>query len=245
PEAPPIRPVARRDQDLPLSFAQQRLWFIDHVDPDSALYNVPAAVRLKGRLDPAALGRALSEIVRRHEVLRTRFATAGGEPVQVVGPARALPFPLCDLAGLAESDREAVARGLVLAEAWRPFDLARGPVLRVALLRLGADAGDGWEHLLLLTVHHIAFDGWSNDVFLNELSVLYQAFSAGQASPLPELRVQYADFAVWQRQRLSGEVLEQELKYWKGQLAGAPQRLELPTDRPRPAMQTFRGRSRP
>ncbi|MCP4661400.1 MAG: amino acid adenylation domain-containing protein, partial [bacterium] len=202
-----------------------------------------------GRLDPGALGRALSEIVRRHEVLRTTFATAGGEPVQVVGPARALPFALCDLAGLAASDREAVARGLVLAEAVRPFDLARGPVLRVALLRLGADAGDGdgdgEEHLLLLTAHHIAFDAWSSDVFLNELSVLYQAFSAGQASPLPELRVQYADFAVWQRHRLSGEVLEPELEYWKGQLAGAPQQLELPTDRPRPAMQTFRGRSRP
>ncbi|MCP4669086.1 MAG: hypothetical protein GY849_22345, partial [Deltaproteobacteria bacterium] len=135
PEAPPIRPVARRDQGLPLSFAQQRLWFIDHFEPGSALYNVPAAVRLKGRLDPAALGRALSEIVRRHEVLRTTFATAGGEPVQVVGPARALPLPLCDLAGLAASDREAVARGLVLAEAGRPFDLARGPGRRVEACR--------------------------------------------------------------------------------------------------------------
>ncbi|MCP4571233.1 MAG: non-ribosomal peptide synthetase, partial [bacterium] len=211
PEAPPIRPVARRDQGLPLSFAQQRLWFIDHFDPGSALYNVPAALRLKGRLDPGALGRALSEIVRRHEVLRTTFATAGGEPVQVVGPARALPFPLCDLAGLAAPDREAVARGLLLAEAGRPFDLARGPVLRAGLLRLSAGPGDGREHLLVLTVHHIAFDGWSADIFLNELSVLYQANSAGQASPLAELRVQYADFAVWQRQWLSGEVLEQEL----------------------------------
>ncbi|MCP4663218.1 MAG: AMP-binding protein, partial [bacterium] len=235
-ETPPLRPVAR-DAPLPLSFAQQRLWFLDRLEPGSAVYAIPTSLVLGGRLHRRALSRALNEIVRRHEVLRTRFATVDGEPFQVIAPEPELPLALVDLGGLGETPRRLEVRRLASAQARRPFDLARGPLLRATLLRRGDD-----QHTLLLAVHHIAFDGWSAGVFLNELSVLYRAFSAGEASPLPELAVQYADFAGWQRQWLRGEVLERQLGYWREQLAGLPV-LELPTDRPRPAVQSFRGGS--
>ncbi|MCP4655422.1 MAG: amino acid adenylation domain-containing protein, partial [bacterium] len=228
---PPIAP-APRDQRLALSFAQQRLWFIDRYEPGSALYNVPTALRLGGRLELAALAGALNEIVRRHEVLRTVFATADGEPYQVIRPALDLPLPLIDLTRLPEPERRTEADRLVADEARQPFDLARGPVARAGLVRLAAE-----HHLLLLTVHHIAFDGWSVGVFLRELAVLYTG-----PYPLPELPIQYADFAVWQRQWLRGEALERQMTYWREQLAGLPV-LELPADRPRPAVQTFRGAS--
>ncbi|MCP4660718.1 MAG: amino acid adenylation domain-containing protein, partial [bacterium] len=235
-EAPPIDRVEPRDRPLPLSFAQQRLWFIDRFEPGSALYNIPTHLLLEGRLEVVALDRALGEIVRRHEVLRTRFGIEDGEPVQWILPELELPVPVLELSGLGAPQRRTEARRLGLAVARRPFDLARGPLLRAVLLRLGPQ-----QHALVVTVHHIAFDGWSGGVFLGELAALYQAFSGpGAVSPLPELPVQYADFAVWQRQWLAGEVLERQLAYWRRQLHGLPV-LELPTDRPRPVMQSFRG----
>ncbi len=233
--APPIVPVGR-DGDLPLSFAQQRLWFLDQMEPGSPAYNMPAAVRLSGRLSPAALEASLAEIVARHEVLRTRFEQAGGEPVQRILPAGGRDLPLADLAGLPEGAREAEAHRLAAAEAVRPFDLARGPLLRGVLLRL--EAG---EHVALLTMHHIASDGWSMDLLVRELAALYPAFAAGLPSPLPPLPVQYGDFAVWQRSWLQGETLEAQLAFWRQRLAGAPPVLELPTDRPRSAVRSGRG----
>ncbi|MCP4664695.1 MAG: amino acid adenylation domain-containing protein, partial [bacterium] len=241
--APPIRPAARGKErsreGVPLSFAQQRLWFLAQLTPDLAIYNIPLALRLRGRLDPTALEGGLREIVHRHEVLRTRFETVEGKPVQVVRELAVRALPVVELTGLDEARRRTEAHRLALAAARRPFDLAQGPPLRAALLRL-ADTPEGEESLLLVTVHHIAFDGWSIGVFLDELAALYQAFSARLPSPLPELAVQYADFSEWQRHWLAGEVLETQLAYWREQLAGLPV-LELPLDRPRPAVQSFRG----
>ncbi|MCP4655225.1 MAG: amino acid adenylation domain-containing protein, partial [bacterium] len=234
PAPPPLRPAARTGPP-PLSFAQERLWFFDRFAPGSALYNVPIVLRLSGRLDPAALERALSEIVRRHEVLRTTFETVDGKPVQVIRSDVGLPLPVVDLAGLADPQRRREADRLVRAEARESFDLVRGPVVRTTGLRFGA-----LEHALLLTVHHIAFDGWSIGVFLRELKALYGAFATGSGRGLPELGLQYADFTHWQRYWLTGEVLESRLGYWREQLAELPV-LELPTDRPRPALQSFRG----
>ncbi|MCP4662396.1 MAG: amino acid adenylation domain-containing protein, partial [bacterium] len=238
-EAPPIRREAGPREGVALSFAQQRLWFLDRLDPGSALYNIPTALLLTGRLELAALRRALDEIVRRHEVLRTRYAEVDGEPVQVAEPELELSLPVLDLRALDALARRTEARRLVRVEARRPFDLSRGPVLRAALLRLG-----GQRHTLVMAVHHIAFDGWSGGVFLRELGILYQALSTGRSAPLPELPVQYADFALWQRQWLRGEVLERQLGYWREQLAGLPV-LDLPCDRPRPAVQSFRGTTEP
>ncbi|MCP4570778.1 MAG: non-ribosomal peptide synthetase, partial [bacterium] len=243
-EAPPLlaRPPGEAGprEAGPLSFAQQRLWFIDRFEPDSALYNVPAPIRLTGRLDLGALARALGEIVRRHEVLRTRFESVEGVPLQVIEPVAEVLLPVVDLSALAQPARRAAADQLTRREAQRPFDLGRGPVLRAVVLRLDAGARDGHEHVLCLTVHHIAFDGWSIGVFLRELEILYRAFVTGRSQPLPELEVQYADFAVWQRRWLRGEVLEAQLAYWRAQLADLAV-LELPTDRPRPPKQSFRG----
>jgi len=234
PQAPPLVPVSRTGP-LPLSFAQQRLWFLDQLDPGSAAYNVPSAVRLAGNLNVGALEAALSEIVSRHEALRTVFERgADGMPMQVVRPAEPVGLPVIDLSRLGEESPE--ARRLALAEACRPFDLLRGPLLRVVLVKRGDR-----EHDLLINMHHIVSDGWSLGVLVRELTALYAAFSAGQPSPLPPLPVQYADFAVWQRLWLTGPVLEAELDHWRERLAGAPPALELPADRPRPAVQTFRG----
>jgi len=234
-QAPPIRPVSR-DRELPLSFAQQRLWFLDQLEPNSPMYNIPDVVRLIGPLDVEVLKRCLNEIVRRHEVLRTTFAVVDGRPVQVIAPELTIPLPVVDLRSLPKAEREEEALRLATREAQRPFDLARGPLLRATLLRL-----DDEEHIALLTVHHIVSDGWSTSVFMGEMAALYEAFSTGKPSPLPELPIQYADFACWQREWLQGEVLEAQLSYWKQQLAGLPPLLELPTDRPRPPVQTFRG----
>jgi len=234
-----IEPVSR-EGELALSFAQQRLWFLNQLEPDSAFYNNPLALRLQGRPEVSVLAATLSEVVRRHEVLRTRFAAVEGRPSQVIEPATAVSLPMVDLSGLSVDLREAEARELAGTEAARPFDLMRGPLLRPLLLRL-----DPAEHVVLLTLHHIASDAWSLGILAREVSQLYTAFSEGRPSPLPELPVQYADYAVWQRSRLSGEVLSAELSYWREGLAGLPPRLELPTDRPRPAVQTYRGSQRP
>jgi amino acid adenylation domain-containing protein len=232
---PTLAPVTR-DRELPLSFAQQRLWFLERLQPGTAAYNMPMAYRLRGRLAPAVLAAALSEIVRRHEALRTRFAEEADGPVQVIDPAGAFTLPQVDLGGLAEPERRREESRLLSEEALRPFDLARGPLLRTLLLRL-----EEGERVLMLAMHHIVSDGWSMEVLLRELGALYEAGLAGAASPLPELPVQYADFAVWQREWLRGEVLESQLAYWRERLTGHPPALELPTDRPRPAVQTFRG----
>ncbi|HYR08117.1 MAG TPA: amino acid adenylation domain-containing protein, partial [Longimicrobium sp.] len=234
-QLPPLLPVERRGP-LPLSFAQERLWFLSRMEPDSPFYNVPAAIRLGGALDASALERALGEIVRRHEALRTVFRDAGGAPSQVIAPFAGFTLPVEDLSALGEAEREAEASRRASAEAARAFDLAAGPLFRARLLRLGAE-----DHVLLLTMHHVVSDGWSMGVLFRELSALYGAYREGRESPLADLAVQYADYAVWQREQLRGEVLDRQLAYWKERLAGAPALLELPTDRPRPAVQTYRG----
>ena len=230
-----LRPVPR-EGELPLSFAQQRLWFIEQFNPGSSAYNVPFAVRLTGELDAEALRRTLEEVVRRHEILRTIFASAEGRTFQVVAPPGPLPMPVIDLSGLGVEAREAELQRLATAEARRAFDLTRGPLFRVTLLRLGEEG-----HVVLLSMHHIVSDGWSIGILIREVAALYESFRAGRPSPLAELPVQYADFAHWQRTRMRGEVLEAELAYWRKRLGGAAELLELPTDRPRPPAQSFRG----
>ncbi|MCP4656984.1 MAG: amino acid adenylation domain-containing protein, partial [bacterium] len=239
-ESAPIRPVPR-DQAPPLSFAQQRLWFLDQLESGTAAYNIPMAVRLAGTVDAGLLESILHHIVRRHEALRTTFAVVADRPVQVIAEDLRLPLPVVDLGALEEPVREAESRRLTADEASRPFDLEAGPLIRATLLRLAQD-----DHVVLVNMHHIVSDGWSMAVFTRELGVLYDELSRGRsASGLAELPVQYADFAHWQRRWLEGEVLERELAYWRKQLGGAPPRLELPTDRPRPAVQSFRGGGRP
>jgi amino acid adenylation domain-containing protein len=229
-----ILPVPR-DEELPLSFAQQRLWFLDQLEPGSAFYNVPAAVRLKGRLDISALGRTFSEIMRRHEVLRTSFRMQRGEAVQVVAQPERAQLLEMDLRELPLQEREPAAQRLAHEEASRPFNLASGPLLRLTLLRLDTD-----DHVLLLTMHHIISDGWSIGVLVGEVAALYQAYSEGKESPLTELKVQYADYAVWQRRWLQGTVLDRQLEYWRAQLQGLAS-LSLPTDHTRPPVQSYRG----
>ncbi|HLM67874.1 MAG TPA: condensation domain-containing protein, partial [Longimicrobium sp.] len=235
PRLPPIVPV-ERDGPLPLSFAQERLWFLDQLEAESAFYNIPAALRLRGALDAAALERALGEIVRRHESLRTVFPRVNGAPVQAVMPFRGFSLAVDEVPALDEAEVRRRAR----EDAERPFDLARGPLFRASLLRLADD-----DHVLLICMHHIVSDGWSLGVLFGELSTLYGAYTDGSDSPLPELAVQYADFAVWQREHLRGEVLEGQIAYWKAKLAGAPALLELPTDHARPAVQSYRGAAVP
>jgi alpha-ketoglutarate-dependent taurine dioxygenase/acyl carrier protein len=233
--SPPLVRVAR-ERELPLSFAQQRMWFIDQFERGNSLYNVPVAIRLTGALNVAALEESLNEILRRHEVLRTTYAEVNGRPVQLISATQTLPLPLTDLRALTRLEREAETRRVAGVEAKRPFDLSAGPVLRAMLLRLADE-----EHVLLLTTHHIVSDAWTKGVLMQEVAEIYRAFSEGRESPLAELPVQYADYAVWQREWLQGEVLEAQIGYWKEQLAGAPPLLELPLDKPRPAVQTFRG----
>ncbi len=225
--APPIQPVPRTG-DLPLSFAQQRLWFIDQLDPGSAVYNSPHPLRLRGPLDLGILARTLEQIVRRHESLRTRFSAVDGRPVQVIDAPFRPALPRIDLGALAAGRREAEALRLALEEARRPFDLARGPLLRAGAVRLAAD-----EHVVLFDMHHIVSDGRSMEVLVREVAALYRAFQEGRPSPLPELPIQYADFAHWQRSWLAGETLAREVQHWRERLAGAPAILALPLDRPR------------
>ena len=227
-QRPPLQRVARNGP-LPASFAQQRLWFLDQLEPGRASYNIPAAVRLQGRLDIPALERAFREIVRRHEVLRTRFESREGVPHQVIAPSLEIHLEVQDLSALGEEERKIEALRLVAAEASEPFDLSQGPLIRTGLLRLADE-----EHIVLVTVHHIVSDGWSIGILIHEISTLYDAFRAGKTSPLEERPVQYADFAVWQRSWLEGEVLQAQIDYWTSRLAGLSP-LELPTDRPRSA----------
>jgi fengycin family lipopeptide synthetase B len=229
-------PRIPREKDLPLSFAQQRLWFLDQLEPGSTVYNVPGALRIGGSLSVEVLERCFNEIVRRHEALRTTFSVVEEEPVQIIAASTKVSLPVIDISHFSETEREEEARRLVFEEANKPFDLRQGPLFRTALIRLGQS-----DHVLLLTLHHIVSDGWSMGVLYRELSALYQAFKNREPSPLPDLPIQYADFAAWQREWLQGEVLQSQLSYWKKQLDGAPAVLNFPTDRPRPARQSFKG----
>ncbi|HWH70558.1 MAG TPA: condensation domain-containing protein, partial [Candidatus Sulfotelmatobacter sp.] len=229
---PPVLPLqaVSRAGSLPVSFVQERLWFIDQLEPGSHAYNVPAALRLKGRLEAASLQRAFTELMRRHEVLRTSFQYAEGELSQVITPNLPLEIQVADFGSVSAGSREQRVQEWVNATAQQPFDLARGPLIRASLARL-AEA----EHALVVVMHHTISDGWSQALLLQELAALYNAFAAGKGAPaFPALPVQYADFAHWQRQVMQGAVLEQELAYWKQRLAGAPAMLDLPTDRNEP-----------
>jgi len=236
-QAPPMITVAR-DKELPLSFAQQRLWFLNQLEPGGTSYNIPQAIRVSGVLNLAVLEQSLNEIVRRHESLRTTFAMMDGRPVQVVAESRSVLIPVVDIHQLPQAEREAETQRLVREreEAQRPFDLTQGPLLRASLVRLQEE-----EHVLLLTMHHVISDAWSMSVLFRELAALYGAFLTERGSPLAELSIQYVDYAVWQREWLQGGVLQKQLGYWKQRLAGAPAMLELPTDRPRPAVRSYQG----
>ena len=218
---------------FPLTFAQQRLWFLEQLEPHATAYLIPWSIRMNGALNADALRNSLNEIVRRHEILRTTFSSVDGQPSQVVAPSLYIPLPVVDLSQFAE--REKQAQQLAAGEAQTPFDLKTGPLVRAQLLRLGEE-----DHILLLTMHHIMFDGWSRRILVRELATLYEAYCGGKPSPLRDLNLQYADYAVWQRNNLQGQILERQLAYWRAQLAGAPASLDLPTDQPRPAVQTFR-----
>ncbi|HEU4655549.1 MAG TPA: amino acid adenylation domain-containing protein [Steroidobacteraceae bacterium] len=224
-----------RSKTLPLSFAQERLWFLEQLDVGAA-YNVPLGARLTGELNFAALRDALNELVRRHEILRTRFVQAAGQPTQVIEAELGVDIDYYDLIEMPLSDRDARIERQVSRQLEIRFDLERGPLFRVCLMRLGTE-----EHMLLITMHHIVSDGWSMAVLLRELSALYASFAAGRSPQLPALQLQYADYAIWQRETLSGELLDQQLGYWRRQLTAIPAALDLPTDRPRPLSASFIG----
>jgi amino acid adenylation domain-containing protein len=229
----PILPVSR-NADIPLSWAQERLWFVNQLEGESGAYTIDLAVRLVGQLNVKALEQAFAAIVQRHEPLRTRFGIKDNKPVQVIDPYTTFTLPVVDLQNLPDPIKQ--VEQLVAEEACKPFDLANGSVLRVKLWQVAQH-----EYVLAFAIHHIAADGWSLGVLISELSAYYRAIATGNPITLPELPIQYADFAVWQRQWLINQVLERQLSYWKQQLTGAPPLLKLPTDRPRPAIQTFRG----
>jgi amino acid adenylation domain-containing protein len=232
---PPIERLPREGHP-PLSFAQQRLWFLDQLEPGNSAQNLPSAIRLRGSLDISALRQSLDYIVNRHETLRTTFETVKGIPVQVIAPEAIFDLPIIDLQHLPEAEKDAEMRQLAHEAAGTPFDLARGPLLRLSLLKLAAE-----DHVALLTMHHIVSDGWSVGVFVRELTALYESFARGELPELPELPIQYSDYATWQRAWLQGEVLDSQFAYWKQQLEDAPAVVELPADHPRPALQTFNG----
>ena len=231
-----VRQARDHRHAFPLSFAQQRLWFLDQLEPGKSFYNIPLALRLQGTLDTAALEQSLNEVMRRHEILRTSFRIIDGQPMQVIESTPAIELPVIDLRGLSELEHEREVARLANEASQQLFDLARGPLMSSMLLRLGEE-----EYILLFTMHHIISDGWSIGVLVKEVATLYSAYTTGRPSPLPELPIQYADFAHWQREWLQGDVLDAQLSYWKRQLAGAPPLLELPTDRPRPPIQTYNG----
>ena len=231
-------PIVRvpREQKLPLSFAQQRLWFIDQLQPNSSGYNSASAMRLTGSLNVNALEKTLNEIIRRHEILRTSFRAIGGNPVQAISPHVGVSLPVTDLSPYDAAEREAEALRIAKEDSIRPFDLSTGPLLRVTLLRLGPE-----EHVLVVTMHHIVTDAWSNGIFMRETTAIYKAFLQDKPSPLPELPVQYADYSSWQHQCLAGETLQRHLVYWRQRLNGPLPMLVLSGDQPRPESRTFRG----
>ena len=225
---------------MPTSFAQQRLWLLEQLTGGEAVYHMPAAIRLTGQLDYQALKRSVNEIVRRHEVLRTAFASMEGIPVQVIKPHLDIPLTQIDLQNLPAEQRAERVTQLLQDEAERAFDLSDGPLMRTTLVRLDQD-----EHILQITMHHMISDAWSVGILIKEMAMLYDAFVSGKPSPLPDFDLQYGDYAVWQREWLQREVLEDQLAYWREQLRGAPALLELSTDRPRPAVQSYQGAREP
>ncbi|MFN6531145.1 non-ribosomal peptide synthetase [Nostoc sp. ChiSLP03a] len=227
---------ADRTQNLPLSFAQERLWLLNQLEPDSPFYNEQTAIKLHGQLNVVALEQSLNKIIDRHEVLRTNFRTINDQPVQVIADSLTLSVPVVDLTELPESERAIACQKLATTELARPFDLASSPLIRACVVKLKE-----LKHAFILTVHHIIVDGWSTSILMRELATIYSAICNNLSPELPELPIQYADFAIWQRQWLQKEVLQTQLDYWKQQLKNAPTLLELPTDRPRPAIQTYRG----
>ncbi|MEH2057529.1 MAG: amino acid adenylation domain-containing protein [Nostoc sp.] len=231
----PIQSIGR-DGDLPLSFGQERLWFLNELVPNHAFYNVSEAFRLRGVLNSTILEQSLNEIINRHEILRTTYSSLKGQPIQIVHSTFPIKLLVVNLQGLSPDDRESQIRQLILEEAQRPFDLVQGPLLRTTLLQLSSE-----EHIFLLNLHHILCDDWSLSVLFEELSTLYPAFSTGNPSPLPDLAIQYADFAAWQRQWLQGEILDNQLPYWQQHLSGNLPILELPTDYPRPLEPRYQG----
>ncbi|BAY66402.1 amino acid adenylation [Calothrix brevissima NIES-22] len=233
-----LRSKGKKRQYFPLSFAQSRLWFLNQWETHSSFYNISGAVHLIGSLNIAALEQSINEIVRRHEILRTNFVTVEGEAVQAIAPSLSLTLSVINLQNLPEVERMAEALRLCHSAAQQPFDLAQEPLLRITLLQLGAA-----ENVLQLTMHHIISDGWSMEILMREVAIIYSAFSQGQLSPLAELPIQYKDFAKWQQQWLQGELLETQLAYWQQQLNGHSPVLHLPTDRPRTAIQSFQGAS--
>ncbi|HEY0727872.1 MAG TPA: condensation domain-containing protein, partial [Pyrinomonadaceae bacterium] len=232
----PVIPKRPATGPAPLSFAQERLWFLDQLEPDSVAYNVCIPLRLTGRLNVAALNQSINEAARRHESLRTTFIEHEGRPAQVIASPQHHELEVVDLSLLPEMERANVARQLVHEGHRRRFNLPQGPLFQSTLLRLGAE-----EHVLLVLLHHIVFDDWSMQILVHDVGENYQSFEQGVASSLPELSIQYADFAHWHRDQLRDEVLEQELSYWRTQLEDSPPIMNLPTDRPRPAVMTYDG----
>ena len=230
----PIRSV-RGDQPSPLSFAQERLWFLEQLEPGRAVYNLCRAVRITGALNITALAKSFDEILKRHEALRTQFTVVNGRPAQLAAPAEKLPISFIDLRSFAPKARERERARLILAQAAQPFDLAQGRLLRVGLLRQSDE-----EHVLVATTHHLVADAWSLGILARELWVFYEAFVKGRRARLPALAIQYRDYAMWQRESLTGRALDTHLAYWKKQLADAPV-LDLPADHRRPPRQSFRG----
>jgi FkbH-like protein len=230
----PLHPISR-DETLPLSFAQERLWFLDQVVPNNPFYNVPSAIRIEGQLDVNVLEQSLDQIIERHEILRTTFVAVRGQPIQVVAPALHLTLPVVNLEEVAKIEQEAQVLRLATKAARQPFDLAHGPVLRMVLYRLGEQ-----EHILLLIIHHIIFDSWSMGIFVREMATLYESHSTGKLAPLPELPVQYVDFAAWQQQPAQEDIWKSQSQYWQEKLAGLPA-FHLPTDHPRPQTPSYRG----
>jgi amino acid adenylation domain-containing protein len=237
-DATPPLPITRtlRNEPIPLSFAQQRLWFLDRLVPENPVYNIPMAVLLYGPLNVSALIQALNEILRRHEVLRTVFDTINDEPIQIITPYVPVDIPLINLCDLPNNEQDTRVQEMATTEAQQPFDLTEAPLLRATLLQLGSD-----KHVLLITMHHIVSDGWSEGVFREELQLLYAAFAQNRPSPLPELPIQYADFAIWQQRTFPKQILKRQLAYWQTQLKGSSTFLSLPVDKPRPSIQTFNG----
>jgi len=234
-QLPPLRPVPR-DRPMPVTFPQQAIWLLCQLNYENLAYNTQLSIRFIGQLDIEALNRSLTEIVRRHEIFRTTFSAVNDQPVQIIHPPWIVNLPVMDLTAIAQPEREAEVERLIQEECWKTFDITQLPLLRWKLLRLGAE-----EHVLIQVEHHLVHDGWSLSLLLREMKTLYEAFTNGRTSPLPELPIQFADFAVWQREWLQGEILESLLAFWKKHLAGSPPLLELLTDRPRPKVQSFRG----
>jgi NRPS condensation-like uncharacterized protein len=229
-------PQRHRTAPLPLSFAQQRIWFLQQLELDNPFYNEQIAIHLTGLLDVVSLEKSLNEMIQRHEALRTTFKMVEGQPVQIIASNLTLTLPTVNLCQLPEAQWQVEIQRIGIEQSQRPFDLVNGPLLRWMLLQISDR-----EHVLLFEMHHIVTDGWSLGIIIRELSALYQELTTGKPACLPELPIQYADFAVWQRQHLQGEKLESQLSYWKQQLKNATPLLQLPTDRPRPPVQTYRG----